>query len=230
MKKSHLLLSVILIVGSASFVLSLFPQCSLSGFVNWGLTTSLIVGLTILAFFFEFEATALGARHITVISILGTMSAILRVPFAALPGIQPCSYLIICAGYVFGPVAGFMVGALTALLSNFLLGQGPWTLYQMLAWGLMGVFAAYFRRFNLRPIFLAIFGTFCGYLFGWIMNLWYVSLALPSFQGYITANVASFPFDTLHAVSNFLFLQLLGKKTITILERFRKRFQIYYIS
>ena len=99
---------------------------------------TLMVVLVILAFFFEFESAAMGAKEIALVAMLGTISAAVRIPFAAIPNVQPCTFIIICSGYIFGPLAGFMVGAVTALVSNLFLGQGPWTPYQMLAWGLAG--------------------------------------------------------------------------------------------
>ena len=158
--------------------------------------------------------------------MLGTISAVARVPFAAIPSVQPCTFFIICSGYVFGPLAGFMVGAVTALVSNFFLGQGPWTPYQMLAWGLVGVSAAYFRKFKPGRISLIIFGIVWGYLYGWIMNTWFwVSMAYPlTFKTFFVYQVTSIWFDTLHAISNAIFLGFFGVKIIGILERFKKRF------
>ena len=138
-----------LITGIIAFVIPAFPELPLSNFLNWGLLATLLTLLTLAAFFFEFESAAISSKEVALIAMLGTISAVLRVPFAAIPSVQPCTYLIICTGYVFGPVAGFMVGAITALISNFFLGQGPWTPYQMLAWGLAGASASYFR--GLKP-------------------------------------------------------------------------------
>jgi len=119
-----------------------------------------------------------------------------------------------------------MVGAVTALVSNFFLGQGPWTPYQMFAWGLVGVSAAYIRRFKLGRIWLIIFGTIWGYLYGWIMNTWFwVSFIYPlTFRTFIVYQLNSIWFDTFHAIGNAIFLGLFGMKTILILERFKKRF------
>jgi len=154
-KKSRLFLALIFVIGVAAFVVPAVSSGSSNGAVNWGLAATILVILVIVAFFFEFEAAAISSKEVALVAMLGTISAILRVPFAALPSVQPSTYLVICSGYVFGPVAGFMVGALTALVSNFFLGQGPWTPYQMLAWGLLGVLAAYFRRLNPGRLFLA---------------------------------------------------------------------------
>ncbi|MCK4222130.1 MAG: ECF transporter S component, partial [Dehalococcoidia bacterium] len=185
-----------------------------------------LVILAIIAFFFEFEAAAVGSKEIALVAMLGAVSAVLRVPFAAIPGVQPCTYLIICTGYVFGPVAGFMVGAITALVSNFFLGQGPWTPYQMLAWGLVGVTATYLRRFNMNTKWLVIFGIAWGYVFGWIMNIFFwASFVYPlTLRTFIVAQLSSVWFDSFHAVGNAIFLGVFGTRTISILERFKKRF------
>jgi energy-coupling factor transport system substrate-specific component len=149
MNKRYFPLALMIFLGvglSTCFVL--LP--SLNALVNWALMATVLAILVILAFFFSFEPTAQSSKEIALISMLATMSAVLRIPFGAIPSFQPCTFLIICTGYVFGPIAGFMVGALTPLISNFFLGQGPWTLYQMLAWGLIGCGAGYLGRFRRR--------------------------------------------------------------------------------
>jgi len=225
-RKSYIFLALIFVIGMAAFVIPLFPSCPLNAFLNWGLVATIVVILAIIAFFFEFEVAAVSSKEIALVAMLGTISAVLRVPFAAIPGVQPCTFLVICSGYVFGPVAGFMVGAMTALVSNFFLGQGPWTPYQMLAWGLAGVSAAYIRQFNLRRIWLVIFGIFWGYLYGVIINTWFwASFVHPlTLRTFVVTEINSLWFDTFHATGNALFMGLFGMKTIAILERFRKRF------
>lgn len=226
MKRSHIVLALILGIGAASFAIPMFPSCPLDALMNWGLVATTLVILAIIAFFFEFEAAAVSSKEIALVAMLGAVSAVLRVPFAAIPGVQPCTYLIICTGYVFGPVAGFMVGAITALVSNFFLGQGPWTPYQMLAWGLVGVTATYLRRFNMNTKWLVVFGIAWGYVFGWIMNIFFwASFVYPlTLRTFIVAQLNSVWFDSFHAVGNAIFLRVFGTRTISILERFKKRF------
>ena len=226
MRKSYLLLAIILLIGIAAFVAPLFASLPLDGFVNWGLVATIMVILATVALFLEFEAAAVSSKEVALVAMLGTISAVLRVPFAAIPNVQPCTYLVICSGYVFGPIAGFMVGAVTALVSNFFLGQGPWTPYQMFAWGLVGISAAYFKRFRLGTTWLIIFGVVWGYLYGWIMNTWFwLSFVYPlTLRTFSLYQLNSIWFDTFHALGNALFLAFLGNKTIAILERFRKRF------
>jgi len=220
MKKSYICLIFIFLIGGAAFI-----PC-VQELAGWGLISTVLIALAILAFFFEFETSAISSKEISLVAMMGTLSAVLRIPFAAIPNVQPCTYLIICTGYVFGPVAGFMVGAITALISNFLLGQGPWTPYQMFAWGLAGVSAGYLRRFRLNIAWLIIIGVIWGYLYGWIMNSWFwMAFIYPlNLRTFFVYQLHSIWFDTLHAVGNAVFLGLFGTRTIAILERFRQRF------
>jgi energy-coupling factor transport system substrate-specific component len=227
MKPRYIFLSVIAGLGIAAFAAPVLSPSPLDILQNWGLTSAALIALTISAFFFEFETRAAGSKEIALIGILGTVSAVIRIPFAAIPNVQPCTYLIVCAGYVFGPLAGFMVGAITALVSNFFLGQGPWTIYQMFAWGMVGVSASYLKRLNPGRRGLIAFGIAWGYLFGAIINLWFwAAFVYPLTPNtFLVSQLNSLWFDTAHVISNVIFLGLLGKKTISILERFHKRFQ-----
>ncbi len=227
MKKSYFLLVAVLLIGIAAVAVPLFTPFSLEPYGGWGLIATVLIVLVIASFFFKFDETATSSREVALVAMLGTVSAVLRLPFAALPSVQPCTYLIICTGYVFGPVAGFMVGAITALVSNFFLGQGPWTIYQMFAWGMAGISAAYIRQIHLNKSGLVVFGIIWGYLFGWIVNLYFwVSFVYPlTLKTFLVTQFNSIWFDTLHAISNGIFLGLLGTRTIAILDRLKKRFK-----
>jgi energy-coupling factor transport system substrate-specific component len=225
MKYSHIFLGMILVIGIVAFLAPALPLPTI--FTNWGLISAILVILAITAFFIDFERASISSKEIALVGMLATVATVLRVAFAAMPGAQPCTYLIICSGFVFGPVAGFMVGSVTTLVSNFFLGHGPWTLYQIFAWGMAGVTAAYMRRFKLNIWGLVVFGVFWGYAFGVIMNLWFwTSFVYPlTPKTFLVAQLNSIWFDTFHAIGNAIFLALFGRKTIVILERFHQRFQ-----
>jgi len=180
----------------------------------------------VLAFAVRFESSGMHPRVLAIVALLGTLSALLRVPFAAIPNLQPSTYLIICSGYVFGPVAGFVVGALTPLVSNFFLGHGPWTLFQVLAWGLAGASSVALRRLPLKTGWLVVAGIVWGMLFGIIMNLWtWIAFVYPlTLRSFMVTWAASIPFDIMHAAGNAFFLGLLGVRTIRVLERYHGRF------
>jgi len=225
-KKSHIVLIAIVAVAAGAFIVSaLRPDADL---LNWGVLTAVLAALVCLALFFEFETAVTSSKEIALVAMLSTISAVLRVPFAAIPNVQPCTYIIICSGYVFGPIAGFAVGAMTALVSNFFLGHGPWTLYQMIAWGLAGLSAGYLRKLKLNTAVLIVIGVVWGYLYGLITNLWYwTAFIYPlTLKTFLVTELNTVWFDTLHAAGNAVFLGVLGAKTIAILRRFKERFSI----
>ena len=84
------------------------------------------------------EGEAFAARLEQVFDDLATPHAG-RVLFAFIPNVQPVTTMTACAGVALGPRAGAAVGGIAALVSNGFLGQGPWTPWQMLGWGLVGV-------------------------------------------------------------------------------------------
>jgi len=227
MRRKYIFIIAISTVVVCALLAPIITPSPLDILQNWGLVATILVILTILALFLEFEETKVSSKEIALISMLGTLAAASRIPFAAIPSAQPATYLIICSGYIFGPIAGFMIGAITPLVSNFFLGHGPWTIYQMLAWGLVGNTAGGVSRFHLDRKRLIAFGIIWGYLFGMIMNLWFwAAFVYPlTPKTFLISQLNSIWFDTAHALTNALFLGMLGPKTITILDRFRKRFQ-----
>ncbi|SFR01196.1 ECF transporter S component [Desulfoscipio geothermicus] len=202
--------------------------------VNWALFSSVVIGLAMLAFFRCFEKSAVTSKEIALISTMAALAAVSRIPFAAIMSVQPTTFIVMITGYVFGAQTGFMVGAIAALVSNFFLGQGPWTPWQMYCWGLCGVSAALLagRQKGFKLSTFIILAGFWGYLFGWIMNIWHwVGFVYPlTLETFIATYLASFTFDTFHAVGNVIFTVLLGKSFYRALNRFKNKFSIIYID
>ena len=127
-----------------------------------------------------------------------------------------------------GPETGFIIGGTAAIVSNLFLGQGPWTPWQMIAWGLMGWTAGLLRnrRWMKHRAGLVAFGTAWGFLFGWIMNLWFVLgfFDLYSWSVWLTAFAASFYFDLAHAAANAVLLWLFSERWMKILGRMTQKF------
>lgn len=226
MKREFVFSIVICGLAVALFIAPLFPWYPRQ--TSWWWLSSIVLGTALVAAALVYFSRERSTKELALIAALGAVSAVLRVPFAPLPGIQPSTFLIICTGFVFGPVAGFLVGSITPFISNFFLGHGPWTVYQMLTWGMIGVLSSLVGRFKMQRVVLVIFGVLCGYIFGWMMNLWFVTITIPSFAGLVAASIASLWPDTVHAIANGVFLLLFGTRTIALLERFRERFLVYY--
>jgi len=173
-----------------------------------------------------YEAAAADARQIVFVATMSAVAAVSRTAVQGIPGFQPATFLVILSGYSFGPATGAAVGAFTALGSNLFLGEGGWTPWQMLAWGLAGASAGWLRR--LRPNFsvsvLVPFGVLWGYLFGWILNTWsWLAAGTLTFKAYLALCTLSVWFDTTHAIANGLLLGVAGNAVFRILERYRRR-------
>ncbi|MFB3765194.1 MAG: ECF transporter S component [Methanotrichaceae archaeon] len=204
------------------------PKSPLGFLGNWLLMLALVVVGIIGAFIVEYENGNLSSKEVSVVAALGALSALSRIPFATFLSFQPCTFFIITSGYVFGPVCGFMVGALTALLSNMFLGQGPWTPFQMICWGLIGASSSLLGRYKVGMLGLMVWGLFWGFLYGWLMNIWFfVGYVHPwTITTFIVTNINSFFWDLSHGIANIFFLSLFGREAISILERYKKRFRI----
>ena len=78
------------------------------------------------------------SKELVLVATLAAAAAAGRVLFAAVPNVQPVTVMAVVAGVALGPRAGATVGALSALVSNFYLGQGAYTQWQMVAWAPAG--------------------------------------------------------------------------------------------
>ena len=128
----------------------------------------LAVGLVLASF----EASRPALRQLMPTAVLAAVAAAGRVLFSPLPDVKPVSAVAIVAGATLGRRSGFVVGALAALLSNFFFGQGPWTPWQMYAWGLVGYVGGVLGERGLleRPPVLYGWGLLSGLVYGLFLN------------------------------------------------------------
>jgi len=179
----------------------------------------LIAALVLLAAWKAGSLRALGVRGLAVSALLAALASVGRLAFAAMPSVQPASFIIMLCGMALGGGAGLYCGMVTAVLSSFLTSMGPWTLWQALLWGLMGLCSFWMKS---RPSWLvALYGLAWGLVFGWTMNLWYYTLGLAPFawEAYWAACAASFPMDAAHGATNALLLLLFTRPSMRFLLR-----------
>ena len=128
-----------------------FPLLAIGGafvfkdkFYAW--VTLAAVLLACLPFFIRFEKKETDAKTLILIAVMIALSVVGRFIFAPLPGFKPVTAMTVLTAMYFGSDAGFMTGALTAVISNFYFGQGPWTPFQMFSWGIIGLIAGIFAE------------------------------------------------------------------------------------
>lgn len=181
--------------------------------------------LAVIIFVKRFENKKIGSRRMVLVSIMTALCIVGRL----IPFFKPVTALTVITGMYLGGDAGFLVGALAAVLSNFYFGQGPWTPFQMIAWGLLGVLAGSLAKWLKKSkVFLTSFGVLSGILFSFIMDVWTVLWYNNSFEWtlYLTAIASAIPHTVLYSVSNFLFLWFLAKPFGEKLERIRIKYGI----
>ena len=101
-----------------------------------------MLGLTLLGGFAWYERSRPPSQIVALVAALAAISVAGRVAFSPIPNVVPTTDITLIAGFALGPAPGFAVGALSGLVSNFWLGQGPWTPWQMAGWGLTGILGA----------------------------------------------------------------------------------------
>jgi energy-coupling factor transport system substrate-specific component len=167
----------------------------------------------------------LGAsKTLALVATLAAAAAAGRVLFAAIPGVQPVTVVAVAAGAALGARAGFGVGALAALVSNFFLGQGPWTPWQMLAWGGCGVVGAVAAPLIRRRLPFALLCFVLGFAFSGLMDVWEWYSFYPHTWAALTVQLGrGFWFDAAHAIGNVVIALVAGPELRRLLERYGRR-------
>jgi energy-coupling factor transport system substrate-specific component len=197
--------------------------------MSWQLASFLLLGAALLAGFGWYERSHPSARVLALVGTLAALAVLGRIAFAAVPNVKPTTDIVLLAGYVFGGAPGFAVGAVAALASNFFFTQGPWTPWQMAAWGAVGVVGALLARLSggqLGRLPLALACGLCGLAFGVIVNFGSVVTVGDEdlWRRFAAYQTASLPWDLAHAGANVVFFFLFGPALVRTLRRFRTRF------
>lgn len=191
----------------------------LGGVAQAALLMLAVVGLVIALFFAGFEAGRPALRQIMPTLVLAALAAAGRLLFAPIADFKPVSAIAIIAGATLGRRCGFMVGALAALTSNFFMGQGMWTPWQMYAWGVVGYLGgvladagAFTRRDGrVRMGALLAAGAGSAVVYAVVINAYdIIGFVQPLTWAGALARVASaLPFDLMHAFATCVFLVVL---------------------
>lgn len=220
------------------------------------LMVMLLVGICFAVLLLEVQRTAVSTKAIALLGVLVAINATLRFVEAAVPGpggFSPIFPLIVLGGYVFGGGFGFLLGALTLLVSALLTGAvGPWLPYQMFTAGWIGLSAPLCRpavqllggpgaRGEVWVV--AVFAAYWGLLYGAIMNIWFWPFVAGSAQMYwepgiglwatvqrylLFYAVTSLWWDVARMAGNFVLVAVTGIAVLRVLRRFQVRLAFSY--
>jgi energy-coupling factor transport system substrate-specific component len=188
----------------------------------------LLVAVALIATGFAWlESGAGSSKEVALVAVLGGSAAAGRVLFAAVPGVQPVTVIVVAAGAALGARVGFAVGAVAALVSNFYLGQGIWTPWQMLAWGGCGVVGALAARLIRGRIAFAALCFLLGFAFSGLMDLWHWYSFWPhTWEALTVVYARGVWFSAAHAIGNVVFALAIGPELRRLLERYGRRLRV----
>jgi hypothetical protein len=201
--------------------------------VSWQIASGAIVVAALGACFWWYERTRPSSKEVALVATMAALGALGRDAFAAIPDVKPTTAITFVCGYAFGPGPGFAVGAVGALASNIFLGQGPWTPWQMLAWGIVGVGgAALGRLLARRPLArvpLALCCAIAAEAFNLLIDLYtWTQGATHTLTAYGAWLASAFSFDLTHVIASFLFGLAFGPALLRMLMRARARMEIVW--
>lgn len=190
----------------------------------------LIILETMLPFGMVFEGRKPQARELVILAVLVAIAVAGRAALFMLPQFKPVVAMVIIAGVAFGGEAGFLVGTMTGFVSNFFFGQGPWTPYQMFAFGIIGFLAGVLFRKGLllrSRAALCVFGGLSALvIYGGLMNPAMVLMyqSRPTKAMFLSAYLQGIPFDFVHALATVVFLAIISRPMLEKLDRIKVKY------
>ena len=201
--------------------------------MSWQAAALVVLAVAIVGGFAWFERSRPSARIIAAVAALAALGVAGRIVLAPIPNVVATTDVALLAGYTLGAGPGFAVGALSGLVSNFWLGQGPWTPWQMAGWGMVGVGGALLARLGgrrLGRVQLALWAAIAGFAYGALLDL----SVMVSYGGeqsldrYLALSARGIPFNVAHAAGNFTLMLAAGPAMVRMLDRYRDRFDFVW--
>ena len=198
--------------------------------MSWPLASFLLVLGVLLVGWLAYERARPSPRMVAVVATLAAVAALGRDAFVALPDVKPITAMTLVVGYALGPLPGFTVGALGMLASNIMLGQGPYTPWQMAAWGMVGLAGAALGRLTgrrLGRVGLAAACAVAAIAAKEIMNVYTWTIgASHTPAAFLATASGALPFDVTDTVASLLFGLAFGPELARLLARMRARMDV----
>ena len=200
--------------------------------MTWQLGAFTILALALAGGFAWYERARPDARIVALVATMAAFAALGRIAFAALPNVKPTTDIVLVSGYALGGGPGFAVGAIAGLTSNFFFGQGPWTPWQMAAWGatgMLGAGLATVTRDRIGRWPLALVCCLIGFLFTVVQDFgdWvtYGDHSLAQLATYVGTGLG---FDAIDAAGCLVFALAFGPALLHSIQRFARRLHVVW--
>ena len=199
--------------------------------MTWQVASLTLLALAIAAGFGWYERSHPSAKVLALVAALAALAVVGRLAFAPFPNVKPTTDIVFLSGYALGGAPGFCVGAVAALVSNLFFGHGPWTPWQMAAWGGAGAAGALLARLargrDLKRVLLALACGVAALGFGLVMDLYLWTLAPEqTLSAYLGISATSLPFNVAHVVASVGFCLVIGPPLVRAVHRYRRRLEV----
>ena len=208
----------------------LVPACVVLGALvfdekRYAFVTMAVTAFALALFVVGFEKKKTGTRRLVLCAVMIALSVVGRF----IPLFKPITALTVITAVYIGAESGFFVGALSAVISKFFFGQGPWTPFQMFAWGMIGLVAGIMgSQLKRKRLWLVLYGIAAGVIYSMVMDVWTVMWYDGGFslEKYGAAILTALPYTALYAVSNGVFLWLIAKPFGEKLQRVKIKYGV----
>lgn len=197
---------------------------------SYYLISQLILLVLMLPFVLEYAAYRPSTKKLVLVASLSAIATIGRIAFYMIPQFKPVLAIVIISSVIIGPYEGFIIGALTGFVSNFYFGQGPWTVWQMFCFGLVGFIGGYlFKKIKITRLNLAIYGLLSAIIiYGGIINFGnlIMNFSVITKRTLLATYLSGFPFDCIHGIATYIFLFIIYKPFMEKLTRIKVKYDI----
>lgn len=226
MKKNKIIITDIIIIAGIIFII--FAGVKFLNDRSYTMISAAAAVLSCIPFYLSYDMKDKGVVDIVLVSVMISLIVAGRFVFAVTPFFKPVTALVIITGFYLGKESGFVTGSISALISNMMFGQGPWTPFQMFVWGMTGFIAGLFadRKITDSKVFLVIYSVLAGVLFSMSMDVWTVISIDGKFDidRYKVALITSVPVMIIYIVSDIVFLialkKSMGKRFVRIKNKY----------
>lgn len=192
-----------------------------------------LIVLAIVVFFLSFEKKKPHVREVVTLAVMCAIAVASRVIFSVIPNFKPVLGIIMLTGMALGPGAGFLTGAMTAFVSNFIFGQGPWTPWQMFAYGVAGALAGLLCKKGImtekKRLLTAVLGyVMIQFIVGPILDVCSIFTMKLDLSGSAALAVFAYGFvpNLIHGLATAVTLFLLVKPMMEKLNRMKVKYGI----
>jgi len=150
-------------------------------------------------------------QRIAVDGMLCAVAIVGRIALTALPNVQPVTVILILMAIYIGTWDAVISAGVIVLVTNLYMGMGLWTVYQIIAWGIIALVSGLLFKKHHNPFLMLGWAILCGFFYGAVISVMSCRTiyAGPNAGTYLAYWLSGLLYDGYHAVGNALFIWFL---------------------